>query len=120
MGYEIKLGEDGILYERQWGDISNEEAEEYKRETVKYLDAATGPLNVFVDDREVGKISSQARRTLASLSYHPNAGRVAMLGGINPYLAALVTFINKLTGKPILHFFQDEEKALAYVRGEDV
>ncbi len=119
MGFEVKMGEDGILRTRQWGDISDEEAMDYMREIHKYFEPALELVNVFVDGRELGKISSQARRTMASLADHRSAGRVAVLG-VSPYVAALITFINKLTGKTNTRFFRDEEKAMAYVQGEDV
>ncbi len=118
MGYEVKMGEDGILRTRQWGDLSDEEAIDYMRAVHKHFEPATEQINVLVDGRELGKISSRARRILASLADHRSAGRVAVLG-VSPYIAALITFINKLTGKTNTRFFRNEEEALAYVREED-
>ncbi len=119
MGYEVKMGEDGVLYSRLSGYMSDEEAAEYKQMCLQYLEQATGTVSTFVDCREIKKMSSQARRVMAELNDHPNAGRVGVVG-VGPYVAALTTFINKLIGKTDLRFFRDQEEALAYVRGEDL
>jgi hypothetical protein len=117
MAYKVHMGQDGILRIEVIGDFGDRDSEESTREMVSFLEAATPdkPLLMLSDVSQAGKLSAGARRTIAQQGQDPRMGRNAVLG-VSRYARVMVSFLSKASGHDNIRFFDDEEKALAWLK----
>ncbi len=115
MAYELRMGDNGILHIVHSGDVKKEEVEVFLEDLVLFLEAATEaePLLVLANNKQTGKLSVKARKTLVGLSRDPRLGKMAILGS-GRYMRVMVSFVNKAVGRGNIRFFDVEKKALAW------
>jgi hypothetical protein len=120
MGYELKMGDDGILRLSFIGDIGLEDVDRYAQELAPYLEAAseTDKLRMISYSGREGKFSADARRRFTEMNQDPRVGRVAVLGG-NRFTRVMATIILKATGRHNIRFFDSETEALSWLNESD-
>ncbi len=119
MAHQLKMGDDAILRVAFVGDVGKEDIEAFIEDFTPFLEAAAEaePLFVLMDVSQGGKASSAARKIIAELSRNPRLRKVGIVG-ITSYARVLAGFLNKATGRDHIHFFESEEKALAWLKVE--
>ncbi len=121
MAYEINMDDDGILHMAFIGDMDRQSLEAFGAEFEPFLESATEakPLRIFVNGRRSGKYTSGARKIFVEMYKSPKIGAVALVGAPR-YSRVLVGFVAKATGRDIIHLFDSDEEALAWLRGQNL
>jgi hypothetical protein len=84
---------------------------------MRFLEAASEakPLPVLSDVTRAGKLSSIARRNLATMSSDPRMGKNAIVG-VNRYQRVMASFVIKASGQHNVRFFDSETEALEWLK----
>ena len=119
MPYQIQMGDDGIL-RVSFGDtvLEREEVDDFVRDFHVYLDAATpeAPLRTLTIAGQAGaKLSSKVRKAFSDLNGDPRLGKAATIG-VDRYTRVLIGFVLKATRRDNIRLFENEEKALVWLR----
>ena len=87
-------------------------------ETQRCVDRMKDPRNVYllIDGSNLDKGSPGTRKKLMVLSNRENLKKAAVWGNVKPIVAAIVNFINIITGKQKTRIFSTEHDALAWLR----
>ena len=119
MTYKLEMGEDGILRLSFAGQVGTEEMEAFRQDFLPYLEAATdeSPLLVLSNAQGDTKYSSGARKIFMQLNRDSRIGKAATVG-TGRYTRVLARFVLKATGRDNIGFFDTQEEAVAWLKGE--
>lgn len=117
MANEVVMGKDGFLRITLSGDLDRGNIEMLRQDYSPFLEASTPeiPLNNVLFAHNAGKMSSAARRYFTDLNLDPKYGFLAI---VNPprRVRVLAKFILKATGRKNIAFFEDEKKAIEWLK----
>jgi hypothetical protein len=119
MAHELQMGDDSILRMALIGNVSGEDMEALLKDIQPFFEAVTEaePLCLLVDSSRSGKTSATARKAYVELNRDHRLKKSAVLGA-NRYSRVLGSFILKATGRDNVRFFDSEEEAIAWLKGE--
>lgn len=118
MAHKVEMGDDGILRMIFVGDVS-EADKVVMKEADLLMEAASGtePFAVLSDVIRAGKLSSAARKNLAAMGSDPRMGKNTIVGA-SRYQRVMAGFVIKASGRDGIRFFDSDEKALTWLKGE--
>ena len=117
MPYQVKMGPDGILRIELSGDLDQTILETFRRELTPFVEASTPskPLRNIITFQEIGSLAPSIRHYLTDLNRDQRFGRTAY---IHPPAKARVLgrFILNATGRDNIHYFEQEQQAINWLK----
>ena len=119
MAHEFEIRDDGIVRLAPIGDQDKEDMEIFRKKMEPFLEATTEaePMHLLVDSSRSGKTSSAGRKIYAKVNRDPRVGKTAVVRA-KRYNRLVGSIILKATGRDNIRFFESEEEALAWLKGE--
>jgi hypothetical protein len=119
MSYELAMTDEGILRMAFIGDVDIQDIEAAMKEAEPFLAAVpeSGAMPMLSDVSRAGKLTSDARKGLASMGTDPRMGKSAIIG-VSRYQRVVASFVIKASGQDNMRFFDSEEEALVWLRGD--
>jgi hypothetical protein len=116
MAHEFSVGEDGLVRLAMIGNITDDDVTALVNELQPHLDNATPeiPLRIIVYAGREERTEPAARKRFVELNKDPRIGMMAIVGG-SRFNRVVATIILKATGRSIIHFYETEAEAVAWL-----
>ena len=118
MPHEITMRPDGLLIFNLIGNFDLAEMNSFIKDLTPYIEAATpaSPLRILAKANQAGIYSTAARKAFMQLNTDSRLGKTAVLQATRP-TRVLYTFIQKATGNNNTRFFDLEDQAATWLKG---
>lgn len=110
-----RIFEGNIILVTIVGQLSTEISRMIYAETRKLERLIGGEVNYLIDLNRAGKNSPEANRIWKHAAEEPQVYRVAQFG-LHPVAKVLASFVNSLTSKNNIRFFNSMEEAIVWIK----